>query len=360
MNRFDKHLPVYLQKDNIKLEEGNFSQHFHNRPSNFYETTVFFGITGFTFILNLIQSLAVVFVIWGIILYAKHLTAMMDYFGNNKIILVAVIPITIIYFICMVLITTLNMRWYTIISSIEMNRDEECINRVINSQKKKASEISESVFRSFKKIFYDIKLKKYLDQCKDNISQSFEFALGSPDMQNIINVAFERFKKFTGSPKDEFEEQTIEIKDELKYFLKSTGNRLDDNQIDFMLHLIIDFDKEKGELTKIQLSEIWGAVVNFGKYTPQEIFFEVLRYYYESNKGVADPASSSANELHVGNIDDMLVWFEGYFTNDQIQFIKTECSYLGLKNPASYSMKKLFSKEAFVYMLVGDRRYHAY
>ena len=43
---------------------------------------------------------------------------MMEYFGYNKVILAAVIPLTAIYFIGMIFLTTLNLRWFTIISSV--------------------------------------------------------------------------------------------------------------------------------------------------------------------------------------------------------------------------------------------------
>jgi len=267
-----------------------------------FEGTVVLGITGFTLLLNIIQTLSVSFIIWSVLLYVKHLTPMMDYYGNNKVILAAVVPLTVIYFILMVLITVLNLRWYTLISSIEMNRNEECINKVLNVQRKRASEISDDIYNSFKKIFYDIKTKKYLDGKRTNPNQAFEFGLGNKKMQFYLNIAFDKFKAFTKNTTDDFDEDKIQIKDELKYFLKSTGNRLDDTQIDFMLHLVIDFDKENGELSRTQICDIWGAILSFSKYTPQEIFYEVLNYYYDNNAGITNPEDKSSNELDTGNI----------------------------------------------------------
>jgi len=57
-------------------------------------------------------------VIWAVLLFGVHLTPMMDHYGNNKVILAAVIPLAVIYFAVMVILTTLNIRWYTVISSV--------------------------------------------------------------------------------------------------------------------------------------------------------------------------------------------------------------------------------------------------
>jgi hypothetical protein len=185
-----------------------------------------------------------------------------------------------------------------------MNKNEENIKKVINHQRKKASELSEDIYKSFKKIFFDIKIKHYLEAKKDNINYPFEFGLGIVKMQNFISIAFRKFKLFTKETKDwaDEEEEKIKIKDELKYFLKSTGNRLDESQLDFMLHLIVDFDKENGEISKSQFCDIWGAMLAFSKYSPQEIYYEVLNYYYESTTGIFNPEDKSSNDLDAGNI----------------------------------------------------------
>ena len=169
-----------------------------------------------------------------------------------------------------------------------------------NHQRKKASEISEDIFISFKKIFYDIKTREYLDGVRNDPNKPFEFALGNKKMQNYLSIAFDRFKSFTKTHTDDFEEDAIQIKDELKYFLKSTGNRLDESQIDFMLHLVINLENE--QLTRQQICDIWGTILSFSKYSPQEIYYEVLNYYYENNAGITNPDDKTSNELDAGNI----------------------------------------------------------
>ncbi len=186
-----------------------------------------------------------------------------------------------------------------------MNRNDKCINKVINYQKEKAGSISEGIFKTFKKIFYDIKAKQYSDKIKEKPDHFFELSLGNKKMQYYITMAFDRFKNFTkkGENENDYNEDYIEIKDELKYFLKSLGNRLDDQDIDFMLHLIINFDKDRNELTQSQICDIWGAILAFSKFSPQEIIYDVLNYYYESRAGILDTKDNTTNELDVSNLE---------------------------------------------------------
>ena len=187
-----------------------------------------------------------------------------------------------------------------------MCRNDECINKVIRKQQKRSSDISETIYRSFKKIFFDIKVKEFQDKKNENKeSPFFEFGLGDKELQVILNKAVSRFNEFTKTSRDK-EEERIKIQDELKYFLKSIGNRLNDQQIDFMLHLVIEYEKNgdhsSDELTCDQLKDIMGAIRVFSNYNPQVIFYEVLNYYYISYAGVFLPKNEAANELDSQNI----------------------------------------------------------
>ena len=126
-----------------------------------------------------------------------------------------------------------------------MKRDDKCIDKMIKTEMKKTAEISNSIVNSFKKIFFDVKnrqktpdqISKQEDESSsqliaensDNILNP-KFQLNSENMRQFIIVNFNRFKKENSA--------SLNIKYELKPFLKSCGNILNDEEIDFLLYII--------------------------------------------------------------------------------------------------------------------------
>ena len=95
--------PKYLLnliQDEKEMEEMNkpdtFHIHFHQRPSSLYENLIPFGISGFHILINIIQSICLIFICWGVITFGKHLSVIREKY--NKLGLILFIIGSIIYF----------------------------------------------------------------------------------------------------------------------------------------------------------------------------------------------------------------------------------------------------------------------
>ena len=157
--------PKYLlnliqnEKEMEKMNKpNNLHIHFHQRPSSLYENLIIFGNTGFHLIINIIQSICLIFIAWGVITFGKHLSVIRNKY--NKLGLILFISVSIIYFFIQGFITALTLKWYCIIDSIEMRKNEKCVKKMINHHLYHSGKIAESIFQNFKKIYFDMKMNK--------------------------------------------------------------------------------------------------------------------------------------------------------------------------------------------------------
>lgn len=115
--------PLYI--DNVmkdskmaQISKINLHEHFHHRSPSLFEDNMFFGASGFYILLNTLQAIGFVFIVWTVLLITKHLGAMLDVFGNSFLFLV--IPIIAIYIAVYSFIISISLRWYTVISSVNI------------------------------------------------------------------------------------------------------------------------------------------------------------------------------------------------------------------------------------------------
>lgn len=221
---------------------------------------------------------------------------------------------------------------------MEMRRNEKCVAKTINYHLRQAGEISESIFNSFKKLYYDIHVN-HIDEKEERLRK---FHLGSDIQMNLIRINLARFKN--GNKEDDLE---IDIETELKPFLKSCGNNLTDKEIEFMLHFIENHDKINRKLNKKDLYDICGAIFHFRVTAPHKIIEYVFDEYYNERRDI-QRATKESRTLKQSNIDHFLSLYSEYFTKEQTEYIKQECFYLG----------ETFSLDAFVHNLLSTRKYH--
>jgi hypothetical protein len=93
-----------------------YHRHFHSRPASLYEDQLFFGATGFILIINTLQAIGFVFIMWSVVLFVKHYYEISMQFGY--ICLAFIIPILLIYLVLYCYLISISLRWYTIISSV--------------------------------------------------------------------------------------------------------------------------------------------------------------------------------------------------------------------------------------------------
>jgi len=160
--------PLYLEKalkemnnekeDNIIVSNYNFHKFFHGRPPSLYEDLVIYGASGFYMLINLIQVIGFCFIIWMVVIIIKYssmfITQMGDYFAF------IFIPVLFLYIFFYAFLIAINIRWFTIISSIEMKRNDKNVKKVINKQIENAAETVEHIYQGFKRLYYDMKLNE--------------------------------------------------------------------------------------------------------------------------------------------------------------------------------------------------------
>jgi len=341
--------PKYLLnliQDEKEMEEmnkpDNFHIHFHQRPSSLYENLIPFGISGFHILINIIQSICLIFICWGVITFGKHLSVIREKY--NKLGLILFIIGSIVYFFIQGFISAFALKWYCIIDSIEMRRNEKCVKKMINHHLYHSGKIAESIFQNFKKIYFDMKINKeediedqiFIDQEKKN-----ELELGYPHLQEMIRTCVYRYTK------SEDEKVTIDIEKDLIPFLKTLGNNLTENEIEFMLHLIQNFHSFKGQLSIINLFNIYGAILHFRKQNPLEIIKFVMSSYYKSNK-----SNNKSRETYMtyNAIESFVNTYHKFFTKEENEFIKEQCSYLG----------ESFTLDALMINILSLRQYYPY
>lgn len=305
------------------------------------------GQTTFPFIINTLQCCCIIFICWLIITFSHYTTAITSTYTNYSYFFI--VPISICYIITQCYLIVIALKWYTMLTSIEMKRNEKCVKKLINYHLKKAGKISEDIFIQFKKLYYDNKkntIKNRENQLieednKSNISQSQykEFELTYPTLIDLLKTNYARFKNSLEEP--------IDIKDELQPFLKSCGNSLTREEIEFTYHMIDNIPQMNGKIYLQNLNEICGGIIYFRKIKPYEIVYNVFNDYYKRNLNLFEKETLG---LRWKNIELFIENHQLYFNKEMIEFIKDECAYLG----------EQFSLDAFISTILTPRQFYAY
>ena len=139
---------------------------------------------------------------------------------------------------------------------------------------------------------------------------------------------------------EENENIEFDIKTELPHFLQSCGMELNEEEMDFILH--ISGEKANlilGKLDHKQLDDIWAGVNYFCSKPMHEIVSETFNNYIGINE-MEKIGNSNFNEK---KISDFLLYYKNYFTEESIEFMQEELQYLGAR----------FSLDAFIFRILG-------
>lgn len=104
------------KSDDINLSPFNCNNLFHTRPPSIYEDLMFLGTTGFFLLINIIQMIGFMFLIWSILFFFKEYNVMVA--KEGKWVMCFFISLFIVYVCAFAYLLTLNLKWYTIISSV--------------------------------------------------------------------------------------------------------------------------------------------------------------------------------------------------------------------------------------------------
>lgn len=300
---------------------------------------MFMGSTGFNIFLNLLQCILFLFTVWTTCIFSKEIFNI--YYEQPLWVFISSIGLFIIYFFLYTFLISITIRWYTIISSIETRRNEKCLKKAINYQSQHYAEISQTISYGFKKILYD----NYYEKDPNNTP----FKLSIPNFQKKLKFYVRRFKGLLSKEKDEKERLVddhlieFDIKKELPHFLKSCGMELNEEELDFMLH--ISGDKQnllENKLQHKQLDDIWAAINYFCSIPLHDIYKEVFKNYF-SKEDMEDINELELRGFNEKKIADFLIYYKEYFSHDICDFMLDEVKYLGAN----------FSLDAFIFRIIG-------
>jgi hypothetical protein len=208
-----------------------------------------------------------------------------------------------------------------------MNKNDKAIKKVVKYQTQKAAEISDAIFKSFKKIYYEIKIKQ-----NNKLSQDFAIKMLKHQMMRYTKKS------------NEDGVYSISIDEDMKQFLKSTGNRLKDEEINYMLYFYEDLHSlETDSISTGHFLDIYNALMTMSNEKPENILNEVLEHYFQNDK----------LDSWAMDIDKVTHFFETYsqhFTEEQKNYMVTECEYL----------ERNFSRDTFNSIILAPRKYYPY
>ena len=208
-----------------------------------------------------------------------------------------------------------------------MNRNNKAIKKLVEYHTKKAAALSNEIFKNFKRIYYEISIK-------DN-----KESLGQDYARRMIKIQMKKFLKISAE-----DNCSISIDTQLKSFLNSTGNKLNENELQYLLYFVDDVSSlENDKITKEQFCDIYNAFMKFSEEKPEAILNDVLDHYFMNEK--LDPT-----EMDVDKVRHFFDTFEEFFSKEQINYVLTECSY----------MDKKFSRDAFNFVVLAPRKYYPY
>jgi len=205
------------------------------------------------------------------------------------------------------------------------------------------AQTSQSISYAFKKILFD----NFYERDPNNTP----FKLSIPNFQKKLKFYVRRFKGIIGKEKDEkdflLNNQQIEfdIKTELPQFLKSCGMELNEEELDFILHISGDKDNlMKNKLQQKQLDDVWAAINYFCSIPLHEIYREVFKNYFDSREDIEDLEEQEAKGFNEKKIADFLIYYKDYFVDGSLsEFMLEEITYLGAN----------FTLDAFIFRIIG-------
>lgn len=325
--------PIYLKQAYEKNSEllnnpksYSFTQHIIGRASSLFEDVILFGVSGKYILNNLFQSILSTFI--G---YLTLISIVEGYYFYNEFgtyIIPVFIIIVLFFFALICYLSTICIRWLTILNCIEMNRDEEVIYEVIEEQNKESVKRKLSLYTEFKKLYFDIK-----------IEQNPDFnSLKRIGFKNMIDLQVKRYKnsKSFRLMSNQIENTHIDINEELREFLSSIGNEMNNQDIEFLLHLIEDLKQDENQkLTVNQIYDIYGAILHFESITPFELMNFVFEKYYYEKYNVQNVRLLVINK---SKLIEFFSNYEEYFTEKSVNDAIQESQYLG----------KEFALESFI------------
>lgn len=345
-----KYLKKYMTNEASKADpEANaVNNHFVVRAPSLFESIAAFGIFGKYFIELILQAVLMSGIGCITLLISSEIRHLAIVYG------VWVYPFLIIYLIVFIFLfsylLTLNLRWLTLYSSLEMNRDDLTIKEVNSAQLTKAASHYNKLFNSFKMIYFD----KLDVENRANKSEYSGYRLNNKYMKNLIDYQFNVFLihklKMEGLSEDEIKSLdlgslNIQIDNELTIFLNTCGNFLEESEIEFMLHFTEKRRDAKGSnpthITINDIYDILGAMLFFKAKDPAQIVQEVIVNYL-----------ISVNVNHYNIIPQSILRslfedFQEYFDKESVAVLIDELPYF-----------KEISLDSIVQHIVINRRYY--
>ncbi|MCQ2818489.1 MAG: hypothetical protein MJ252_14570 [archaeon] len=333
--------PTYLRKvleGNSKLlsNYANSSFFLHNhindRPPSFYESFFPLGVNFFPIALNLLQTVNLIFISWVIILFGKHLSDIVE--AYSKFSYIFLIAGLIIYLSIHIYFTALSLKWFTLLDSIEMKRNEKVLNKVIQLHINEHSEIANDIFNAFKVIYFKMKSSNQKEEYdplvvdQDFNEKSNELTLTYSHMINLIKYSLSQFKH------EDYKNAEINIKEELIPFSKSFAGALTQKEIYFMLRLA-NLKENQEKLNYQNLCDIYGAILHFRTQKPMEIFKYVFNTHFKK-----DP-NENIQKISDRQVTKFIESYKELFTPEMKEFLKDQCRELG-ENEGSFSFDSLF------------------
>lgn len=374
--------PIYINKyyenntnnygsERISNIGYSFTEHITGRSPTFFEDTIIFGVSGQYIIHNTMQSVIALFISTITIIIIQEGSKFHNYFGSWIIPYFSIL--NLFYFVFFSLVVSFNLKNYTIYTSVEMNKNKEIINKCIQEQTIEDSKLSEELFKCYKKIYFDLMINS-----KKHNNKNVNFnSLNRLAFTKLIDLEILRFKKYNSKTiiennisenNNEDSHQSIElneraplnisnnqinesnyivINNELKSFLASTGNELENEDIEFMLHLIEDLKSNNNKiLTSKQLYDIWGALIHFSSKHPSEIIIYVFENYYEDIH--ENTQNVGAQMIDSQKLKEFLNYYNEYFSESVINYALKEANYLG----------KEFSIQMLISSITNSRKYY--
>jgi hypothetical protein len=102
--------------DGIDVSKFNFNKLYHSRPPMIYEDLIMFGTSGFYLLINTIQMIGFMFILWSILFFFKEFSIVIkqegEWFAYFFVFLF------LIYIAAFTWLLALNLKWFSIISSV--------------------------------------------------------------------------------------------------------------------------------------------------------------------------------------------------------------------------------------------------
>jgi len=260
------------------------------------------------------------------------------------------IPLFIVYLVIILYFVAINLKWISLLSFIEMKKNQKIIKKVLNLQLWKSKLQYSDIYKCFQKLYFDMKIEN-IEVIRSGASldekNEGEFNnLGIEGLRNMINFQYLRYLKSNPENQNIKEQEllskTLSISQDMKHFLSSTGNSgFSDAQIEYMLYFSEDQSNiNNGEVSIQNLYDIWGSMIHFSREHVDTIIKYIFTRYYEKRKDLgAFNLERKDIVLDSEKIYQLINYYRDYFTKEHATFIKNECQYL----PQTFSLNSFIS-----------------